>query len=292
MAVRVAELEVLVTSDSSRARRDLSQFSSLVQNFARTVSAIRFDPLASLLSAVPGLPQVGTGPAIPSQMVALDANIAPFLSAVAEATSVGSLFAATPFKATLDANTSPFVSGVAQATSTGSMFAVTPFTAILDGNRSAFVSSVAEATSAGLLFAQNVFTATLNAIDNASWVIASVANALAVIPTSVTTTINTVLTTTTVPGRAGGGTVREPFTLVGEDGPEIVSLPWGSRVHTAAESRGMRGGSGQGDTYITFGPGSYVGPGAMREIEQLATRAAVKVIDQRNFAGHLARRTG
>jgi hypothetical protein len=290
--MRVAELEVLVTSNTSQARHDLSNFSAWVANMARTISAIRFDPLASLLSAVPGLPQVGTGPAIPSQMAVIDANISPFLSQVAEATSAGSLFAATPFKATLDANTSPFFSGVAEATSTGSMFAATPFRAILDGNRSAFVSSVAEATSAGFLFAQNVFTATLNAIDNASWVISSVANALAAIPTSVTTTINTVLTTTTVPGRARGGTVSEPFTLVGEDGPEIVSLPWGSRVHTAAESRGMRGGSGQGDTYITFGAGSYVGPGALREIEQLAARAAVKVVDQRNFAGQLARRTG
>lgn len=39
--------------------------------------------------------------------------------------------------------------------------------------------------------------------------------------------------------RAGGGTVREPWTLVGEEGPELVSLPRGSHVHTNKESQGM-----------------------------------------------------
>lgn len=53
-----------------------------------------------------------------------------------------------------------------------------------------------------------------------------------------------------VPGRATGGIVTEPFTLVGERGPEIVSLPRGSRVNTAGETRRMMG------TTITnnFGP--------------------------------------
>lgn len=45
-----------------------------------------------------------------------------------------------------------------------------------------------------------------------------------------------------VPGitkRAGGGRVNEDMTLVGERGPELVSLPRGSYVHTNAETRGM-----------------------------------------------------
>lgn len=46
--------------------------------------------------------------------------------------------------------------------------------------------------------------------------------------------------------RANGGTVREPLTLVGERGPELVSLPNGSRVHTNAESRRMMAGAGSG----------------------------------------------
>ena len=42
---------------------------------------------------------------------------------------------------------------------------------------------------------------------------------------------------------ASGGTVRTPMQLVGENGPELVSLPMGSRVHTNAESRKMAGGN-------------------------------------------------
>ncbi len=42
---------------------------------------------------------------------------------------------------------------------------------------------------------------------------------------------------------AGGGTVHTPFQIVGEKGPELVSLPKGSRVHTNANSNAMLGGS-------------------------------------------------
>lgn len=51
-------------------------------------------------------------------------------------------------------------------------------------------------------------------------------------------------------GRATGGTVSEPMTLVGERGPELVSLPYGSRVHTNADSMRMLAGMGSGgNTY-------------------------------------------
>lgn len=46
-----------------------------------------------------------------------------------------------------------------------------------------------------------------------------------------------------VVGRAGGGVVSEPVTLVGERGPELVSLPNGSRVHTASQTEQMFGGT-------------------------------------------------
>ena len=43
-----------------------------------------------------------------------------------------------------------------------------------------------------------------------------------------------------------------PRFLVGERGPELVSLPGGSLVHNNSASRGVRGGSGSsgGDTII------------------------------------------
>lgn len=48
-----------------------------------------------------------------------------------------------------------------------------------------------------------------------------------------------------IPGLAEGGTVaRGGFALVGERGPELVSLPQGSRVFSNSESRRMSGGTG------------------------------------------------
>jgi TP901 family phage tail tape measure protein len=47
--------------------------------------------------------------------------------------------------------------------------------------------------------------------------------------------------------RATGGTVREDMTLVGERGAELVSLPHGSKVHTASQTKNMLSGiSGAG----------------------------------------------
>lgn len=44
-----------------------------------------------------------------------------------------------------------------------------------------------------------------------------------------------------IPGRAGGGIVNEPLTLVGEQGPEIVALPRGARVYSHDDSRSIAG---------------------------------------------------
>ena len=41
--------------------------------------------------------------------------------------------------------------------------------------------------------------------------------------------------------RANGGVVTSPVTLVGETGPELVSLPRGSRVHSASDTKKMMG---------------------------------------------------
>lgn len=64
--------------------------------------------------------------------------------------------------------------------------------------------------------------------------------------------------------RAGGGMVSEDMTLVGERGPELVSLPRGSYVHTAQESRAMMGGV---NINVNIG-GSLIGLGK-RELAQL-----------------------
>ena len=65
-----------------------------------------------------------------------------------------------------------------------------------------------------------------------------------------------------IPGRATGGVVNEPVTLVGERGPELVSLPKGSRVHTASQTRQMTSEESGGGVTINLGGvtiGSYMG---------------------------------
>lgn len=70
----------------------------------------------------------------------------------------------------------------------------------------------------------------------------AVANAAASIPASVSTTITTNRVTTfstigsPISAFADGGYVRSPLALVGEEGPELVQLPYGSFVHTAEET--------------------------------------------------------
>jgi hypothetical protein len=56
-----------------------------------------------------------------------------------------------------------------------------------------------------------------------------------------------------VVGRAGGGRVNEPFTLVGERGPELVSLPSGSYVHDAGRTQDMLGSPSVTST-VNVGP--------------------------------------
>jgi hypothetical protein len=72
------------------------------------------------------------------------------------------------------------------------------------------------------------------------------------IPSERTTTVRTVISGRGTSGGVGpvphaaGGVVgsNEPLSLVGERGPEYVSLPPGSRVHAAPQTRQM-GGRGQ-----------------------------------------------
>ncbi|MBH1939077.1 hypothetical protein I5Q34_33280, partial [Streptomyces sp. AV19] len=50
-------------------------------------------------------------------------------------------------------------------------------------------------------------------------------------------------------GAAGGGP-RSALTWVGEQGPELVSLPFGSRVRTAGDSRRLAAGGSDGGLMV------------------------------------------
>lgn len=56
-----------------------------------------------------------------------------------------------------------------------------------------------------------------------------------------------------LPGQATGGTNRTGMALVGERGPEIVSMPHGSYVHTASQTRRFMSGDADLPRYATGG---------------------------------------
>ncbi|HKN42861.1 MAG TPA: hypothetical protein VJW23_02980, partial [Propionibacteriaceae bacterium] len=62
-----------------------------------------------------------------------------------------------------------------------------------------------------------------------------------------------------VGARAGGGGPRGGRVLVGEQGPELVSLPYGSKVHSNADSQRMMGEGRGSNINITVNAPNYVG---------------------------------
>ena len=74
-----------------------------------------------------------------------------------------------------------------------------------------------------------------------------------------------------VRGRATGGVVSENMTLVGERGPELVSLPRGSRVHTNNESKSMTG-----TTNITVNVQGRIGA-SDAEVKDMANKVAREI---------------
>ena len=74
-----------------------------------------------------------------------------------------------------------------------------------------------------------------------------------------------------VRGRATGGVVSENMTLVGEKGPELVSLPRGSRVHTNNESKSMTG-----TTNITVNVQGRIGA-SDAEVKDMANKVAREI---------------
>ena len=75
-------------------------------------------------------------------------------------------------------------------------------------------------------------------------------------------------------GFASGGVVNSNMQLVGEKGPELVSLPRGSRVHSNADSQRMTGGSG-GNTINVHVNGRVGASDA--EIRDIATKVSREI---------------
>jgi hypothetical protein len=78
---------------------------------------------------------------------------------------------------------------------------------------------------------------------------------------------------------AGGGTVTTPMQLVGEKGPELVSLPMGSRVYTNQQSKAMTG-----TTNVTVQVSGRVGA-SDAEIKDIANKVAREINLRMNRTG-------
>jgi hypothetical protein len=96
--------------------------------------------------------------------------------------------------------------------------------------------------------------------------------------------------------RARGGVVQpgEDVTLVGEEGPELVSLPAGSMVHTASQTRGLLAGASSGAPVAAAAPAAggttnifhiQVGAGAGQIDFERAVQQAMNRVNRNNGRG-------
>ena len=103
----------------------------------------------------------------------------------------------------------------------------------------------------------------------------SIITKLADLPSSIATAIKNALD---VKFFASGGVVNSPFQVVGEEGPELVKLPRGSRVFSNNQSRSMLSGS---TNNITVQVSGRVGA-SDSEIRDIARKVAKEINTQMN----------
>lgn len=127
-------------------------------------------------------------------------------------------------------------------------------------------SVVRSAVSAARRFASGRYQATLRAFDAASRVARSVIGWLRSIPRTVDVWIRAHIPDLPWPFATGGishaaeGGPRSNLALVGERGPELVKLPFGSTVYPTGQSQQMLaqgGGGGMGELHIHLGIGGH-----------------------------------
>lgn len=152
---------------------------------------------------------------------------------VVDAHNQADAFAQATYNATLTATDSA-TQIIVDAHNQGDAFA-TSYNGTLTVTDSAS-SVISSAQSAASAFA-TTYSASLEAVDNASGVISSVAAALAALDGTTATTYVETVQLGTLPAKELGGQVRDMPTarlgrniLVGEAGPEVVTLPFGSMV--------------------------------------------------------------
>ena len=108
-------------------------------------------------------------------------------------------------------------------------------------NASTYFNGAGMVNTSLILLDAKAVDPTVNLNDNASGPLGTISQALDNINRTVTATVNIVTngSVPNVPGMATGGIAAGGMTLVGEEGPEYVDLPSGSRVFNADATRTM-----------------------------------------------------
>lgn len=137
------------------------------------------------------------------------------------------------------------------AAAIGNIVGLSAMTFVNGDNRNA-LDAIGEAADRMTEFDGTVATGYLQAINNVGSAVAAAAKALNSFDgRSATAYVNVVSRGASalagrIPGFADGGTVRSPLAIVGERGPELVSLPYGARVYSSSESAAMLARAGAG----------------------------------------------
>lgn len=194
-------------------------------------------------------------------------------------------------KTIFEADTSPVALAYTDVMSWGTIWKSSTFTGQFMSNIDDVVLDYTTAYGLGATWDAAAFTADININDNASGPLATITNLINGLPTSKTISVSTDYSSTGTPPpvapvkRATGGTVREPVTLVGERGPELVSLPYGSNVHTAGQTSRMLQQSGQPVTVNVYLQGTVVGVNELKtEVERGVAQGMISA-HQRRLTG-------
>lgn len=194
---------------------------------------------------VTGLPQTGTG-----GTVTFTADHSAVNEAVERVSAMVAVVDGMEATVSIGADGSAYGETISQLSA--SLFAVNDWNATVQiyGDGSAYGETITEVWNS--LMAVNDWSATVSILADASNVYQTISDLQIYQGTTIATSYVDIVTRRVgdpIVGRATGGFVSEDMTLVGERGPELVSLPRGSYVHTNAETMRMmnsRSDSGSG----------------------------------------------
>lgn len=288
----IEKLNQLADAARNAVTAGLNNIGSMGNNAARTGSR---DAGADTwgdtgVPVVTGLPSAGTG-----GTVTFTADHSAVNEAVERVSAMVAVVDGMEATVSIGADGSAYGETISQLSA--SLFAVNDWSATVQiyGDGSAYGETITELWSS--LMAVNDWSATVSIYADASDVYKTIADLQIYQGATIATSYVDVVTRRigdNIVGRATGGFVSEDMTLVGERGPELVSLPRGSYVHTNAETmRMMNSGKGNGTVIISptitnhiDASGKDVDEERIAELAADRTMQAIKIVVGEQRTGH------